>query len=62
MKTVLKFDTANALALPTEFQNDDVRFSDSFAEHFIEHYSKPVDHKRPAFTPIGNFANIGISI
>ena len=41
MKTVLKFDTNNALHLPPEFQNDDIRYSDSFAEYFIEHYSKP---------------------
>ena len=52
MKTVLKFDTANALALPTEFQDDDVRFSDSFAEHIIEHYSKPVDM---VFDPFAGF-------
>jgi len=41
MKTVLKLDTKKAFCLPPEFQNDDVRFSDSFAEYFIEHYSKP---------------------
>ena len=43
MKTILKFDTDNAFVLAAEFQNDDVRFSDSFAEYFIEHFSKPDD-------------------
>jgi len=41
LKTILKFDTKNNLRLPLEFQNDDVRFSDSFAEYFVEHFSKP---------------------
>ena len=41
MKTVLTFDTLNALTLPIEFRNDDVRFSDSFAEYIIEHFSQP---------------------
>ena len=43
MKTILAFDTYNALALPSEFQANDVRFSDAFAEHFIEHFSQPGD-------------------
>ena len=51
-KAVLRFNIANALALPAEFQNDDVRFSDSFAEYFIEHYSKPVDM---VFDPFAGF-------
>jgi len=41
LKTILKFDTQNSHRLPLEFQNDDVRFSDSFAEYFIEHFSEP---------------------
>jgi DNA modification methylase len=52
MKTILKFDTHNALTLPTAFQNDDVRFSDSFAEHFIEQFSKPGD---VVFDPFAGF-------
>ena len=43
MKTVLTFNTLNSNKLPPEFENDDVRFSDSFAEYFIEHFSKPGD-------------------
>jgi DNA modification methylase len=40
LDTVLEFDTNNSVVLPKEFQNDDVRFSDSFAEYFIERFSK----------------------
>jgi DNA modification methylase len=43
LKSILKFDTKNALCLPLKFQNDDVRFSDSFAEYFIGCFSKPGD-------------------
>ena len=39
MKTILRFYTKNALCLPPKLQNDDVRFSDSFAEYFIGRYS-----------------------
>ena len=52
IKTILKFDTLNAFVLPFEFQNDDVRFSDSFAEYFIEHFSKPDDI---VFDPFAGF-------
>ena len=52
MRSILKFDTKNALSLPSELQNDDVRFSDSFAEYFIEHYSKPGDI---VFDPFAGF-------
>ena len=53
MKTVLKFDTMNTLALPAKFQSDDVRFSDSFTEHFIERFSQPVDMVFDPFTGFG---------
>jgi len=52
MKTVLKFDTRNALSLPPRFQSDDVRFSDSFAEYFISHFSRPGDM---VFDPFAGF-------
>jgi len=52
MKTVLKFDTGNARSLPFQFRNDDVRFSDSFAEYFIEHFSSPGDR---VFDPFAGF-------
>jgi DNA modification methylase len=52
MKTILKFDTHNALVLPPMFQHNDVRFSDSFAEFFIEQFSKPGD---VVFDPFAGF-------
>jgi DNA modification methylase len=52
MKTILRFATHNAITLPPAFQNDDVRFSDSFAEHFIEQFSKPGD---VVFDPFAGF-------
>jgi DNA modification methylase len=52
MNTVLRFNTLNALALPIEFQNDDVRFSDAFAEYFIKHFSRPSDM---VFDPFAGF-------
>jgi len=39
----MQFDTKNALVLPHKFHNDDVRFSDSFAEYFIEQFTQPGD-------------------
>ena len=56
MKTVLTFSTLNSHKLPPEFENDDVRFSDSFAEYFIEFFSKPGD---VVFDP---FAGFGTSL
>lgn len=52
MKTVLRFDTRNAFCLPSAFQEEDVRFSDAFAEYFIEHFSKPEDI---VFDPFAGF-------
>ena len=43
MNTVLEFDMDNVIILPPEFQNDDVRYSDSFVEYFIEYFSKSGD-------------------
>ena len=37
----LTFPKINKLVLPSQFANDDVRFSDDFAEYFIEKFSKP---------------------
>ena len=52
MNTVLEFDMNNANVLPPEFQNDDVRFSDSFAEYFIKKFSKNDD---VVFDPFAGF-------
>jgi len=52
MKTILTFDTLNARSLPPEDQNDDVRFSDSFAEYFIEQYTSRGDL---VFDPFAGF-------
>lgn len=52
MKTILEFDVKNSIALPEEFLADDVRFSDSFAEYFINHYTKPGD---VVFDPFAGF-------
>ncbi|MCL2518368.1 MAG: site-specific DNA-methyltransferase [Oscillospiraceae bacterium] len=52
MKTILKFDTRNKICLPQEFEKDDVRFSDSFAEYFIKHFTKSGD---TVFDPFAGF-------
>jgi len=52
VNTVLEFDMNNANVLPPEFQNDDVRFSDSFAKYFIEHFSQKDD---VVFDPFAGF-------
>ena len=52
MKTILKFNSKNSFVLPMEFRDDDVRFSDSFAEYFIERYSKP---NNMVFDPFAGF-------
>lgn len=52
VRTVLEFDMQNSIDLPFRFQADDVRFSDSFAEYFINHFSKPGDM---VFDPFAGF-------
>jgi len=52
MKTVLQFDARSMRCLPPEFQNDDVRFSDAFAEYFVEQFSQPGDL---VFDPFAGF-------
>ena len=52
MKTILTFNCKNEHCLPPAFQNDDVRFSDSFAEFFISHFTKPGD---TVFDPFAGF-------
>lgn len=53
MRSILKFDKGNALRLPEELQGEDVRFSDSFAEYFIEHFSNPGDTVLDPFAGFG---------
>lgn len=43
MKTHLTFANRHKYKLPEEFQADDVRYAQDFAEHFISEYSKPGD-------------------
>ena len=52
MRTVLEFDKKNKIALPQIRQADDVRFSDSFAEYFISHFTKCADM---VFDPFAGF-------
>ena len=52
MRTILEFDIHNNRTLPVQFKSDDVRFSDSFAEYFIEHFTKPDDM---VFDPFAGF-------
>jgi len=58
MKTILEFDTKNQNILPVEFQSDDVRFSDSFAEYFIENFSEP---NGTVFDPFAGFGTTLVS-
>lgn len=37
----LAFSRRNAMELPAEFADDDVRFSDEFADYFIRRFSSP---------------------
>lgn len=43
MKTFLRLSKVQELELPFEFRGEDVRFSESLAEHFIQQYSLPGD-------------------
>ncbi len=43
MKTHLTFANRHKYKLPKEFQSDDVRYSQDFAEHFIGAYCQPGD-------------------
>jgi len=43
IRTHLKLTSGNRIVLPEEFQNDDVRFSDSVAEYFIKEFTKEGD-------------------
>ena len=43
MKTYLRLSNVQEMELPAEFRGDDVRFSESLAEYFIQQYSQPGD-------------------
>ncbi len=43
MKTYLRMSKVQEIELPAEFRGDDVRFSESLAEYFIQQYTKPGD-------------------
>jgi tRNA G10 N-methylase Trm11 len=40
MQTVLNFSNKKEFDLPKEFQNDDIRFPESFARYFIQEFTK----------------------
>jgi DNA modification methylase len=52
MKTYLRLSNKQELELPAEFRGDDVRFSESLAEYFIQHYSQPGE---VVFDPFAGF-------
>jgi DNA modification methylase len=52
MNTVLSFKHGNELILPTEYENDDVRFSDDLVSYFIKNFSKQGD---VVFDPFAGF-------
>lgn len=52
MKTFLRLSNTQRTQLPGEFREDDVRFSESFAEHFIQQYTQPGD---VVFDPFAGF-------
>ncbi len=53
MKTVINLKQENSLVMPSEFRDDDVRFSDSLALFFIEEFSAVGD---VVFDPFVGFA------
>jgi DNA modification methylase len=52
MNTILSFQHRNELALPPEYQNDDVRFSDDLVSFFIRSFTKQGDI---VFDPFAGF-------
>ncbi len=56
MRTILNLSNKKEVALPKVFQNDDNRFSESFARYFIEAFTKKSD---AVFDP---FAGYGTSL
>lgn len=52
MKTVLSLKNDKLDELPPEFRDDDVRFSESFARHFIEHFTEV---SQVVFDPFAGF-------
>ncbi len=52
MKTYLRLSNVQEKELPAEFRGDDVRFSESLAEYFIQQYSQPGD---VVFDPFAGF-------
>lgn len=52
MKTYLRLSNVQEKELPAEFRGDDVRFSESLAEYFIQQYSRPGDG---VFDPFAGF-------
>lgn len=51
-KTVLTFSNVHKAELPEEFRKDDVRYSEDFAKHYIELFSKKGD---VVFDPFAGF-------
>jgi DNA modification methylase len=43
MPTYLRLTNANPRPLPPEFQGDDVRFTESLVEHFLDEFTRPGD-------------------
>jgi DNA modification methylase len=52
MKSYLHLENTHAAELPAEFHGDDVRFSESFARHFIQEFSRPGE---VVFDPFAGF-------
>ena len=52
MKTYLNLKNSNKLHLPSEFQDDDVRYSDSLVEYFLKEYTHVND---VVFDPFAGF-------
>jgi tRNA G10 N-methylase Trm11 len=52
MKTYLHLSEVQEMELPAQFRGDDVRFSESLAEYFIQQYSQPGD---VVFDPFAGF-------
>ena len=52
MKSYLHLDNTPSAPLPLEFSGDDVRFSESFARHFITEFTQPGD---VVFDPFAGF-------
>ncbi len=62
MKTYLRLSNVQQIELPEEFRGDDVRFSESLAEYFIQQYSQPGEVVFDPFAGYGTTLRVAESL